>query len=1199
MPRFFLKKATPLHFEGRGGRRSRPGWVAFRNPFSDHTIGRASGAARHLHSSKSAKGVPNGRNQPKACLTAEIHQRCAFGRNPPGAAPAAQPDTFILRNPLLAAPAEQPDMKEAPKNRTEIINDSKIYDIGQQSCLRIDYLRGIIPIPHHLPGFKMLVATRFHKITFWGMLFLVLVIAGGTLSAQQLYGNPMIHTFLPEEYNAHPQNWCIDQTQYGHIIIGNNDGLLIYDGARWELHSFPDLIRITAIKIDQNERIWIGSHRDFGYVEKDGNGGFGFHSLLEKLPDTERQISPVIEIYQNDQGIIFNSENGLYVLADSQLAVVEAEGEISKGGMYQGVYHVQVRDIGICKLSDGKLTLIEEGWRFKNARIYGMLHISPAEVLIPTFADGLFRYDGKLFHRFKTDVDPFIKKHFIHSGIKQLHNGNILLGTMNGFVIISKEGRFVAHCGEESGLHNKNVFFMHEDHLGNIWAVQENAISMVEFNSPFTFYQRGKSARTLVLDIEKVDNEIYLATFNGLYRLGLGEASADGIRNAKFLPTSMLGLSIWDLQNYDDELIIPLYSGCYAYQKGESQKISPLLFHKYAQLRSRRDPQRIFIGGETGLMSIYKQNDGWQDEGFLLNTPRDIYYLEEDDTGHLWAATLDGRVYRFSFSCHNNRIDTSKTRTKTFASEALVTDGTDTDLTWFRNTLYMGSDKGLHQYDPATEQFNKVDFGSDFLREAAVVRLDKLNDSTMWVHRRNDRTTAFFTFSGDSVVCTTRPFRRLKKFGIMLSVFQGDDSTYWIGTEQALVRYEAAKDAPAKPDFQAFVHKVSANSDSVIYHWQNKNSKLASGALAYQLNTLRFEYAAPAYGAQEEVLYQTYLKGFDDDWQPWTGEIQRDFTRMAEGDYEFRVRAKNIYGQISSAGIYRFTITPPFYRSLLAYILYILLLGALIYAIVRLRSLYLQRDNERLETLVQQRSKELEEAQRLLFQNEKMSALGQMVAGIAHEVNSPRAAASNYLFALEKEIKKIGTEEQVQKLPSSKITHELIPKIQHSLDRIGEIIAELLNFARLDDRGKKKSDISQIIDSALIILQTKLENRVEVKLNFNHQRSLQCWPGLLNQAFLNILLNAAEAIDGKGQIEVQTGESNGHQTIAIIDNGTGVKEKNLPYIFEPFFTTKKVGEGTGLGLSIAYKIIHKHNGTIKAENHPGGGFKVTVDLPVE
>jgi hypothetical protein len=230
MPRFFLKKATPLHFEGRGGRRSRPGWVAFRNPFSDHTIGRASGAARHLHSSKSAKGVPNGRNQPKACLTAEIHQRCAFGRNPPGAAPAAQPDTFILRNPLLAAPAEQPDMKEAPKNRTEIINDSKIYDIGQQSCLRIDYLRGIIPIPHHLPGFKMLVATRFHKITFWGMLFLVLVIAGGTLSAQQLYGNPMIHTFLPEEYNAHPQNWCIDQTQYGHIIIGNNDGLLIL---RW------------------------------------------------------------------------------------------------------------------------------------------------------------------------------------------------------------------------------------------------------------------------------------------------------------------------------------------------------------------------------------------------------------------------------------------------------------------------------------------------------------------------------------------------------------------------------------------------------------------------------------------------------------------------------------------------------------------------------------------------------------------------------------------------------------------------------------------------------------------------------------------------------------------------------------------------------------------------------------------------------
>ncbi|MGB0909103.1 MAG: PAS domain S-box protein [Nitrospirales bacterium] len=262
-----------------------------------------------------------------------------------------------------------------------------------------------------------------------------------------------------------------------------------------------------------------------------------------------------------------------------------------------------------------------------------------------------------------------------------------------------------------------------------------------------------------------------------------------------------------------------------------------------------------------------------------------------------------------------------------------------------------------------------------------------------------------------------------------------------------------------------------------------------------------------------------------------------------------------------------------------------------------------------LEQKVDERTKELRQKQAQLVQAEKMASLGQLVAGVAHEINTPLGALKSNIDILTRSLPKIkgqildqNMSQSLPELPDLdkrlSILETLNTHNQTAIDRIVMIVNSLRKFARLDEAELDEVNIHEGLDNTLILVQHELKNRVEVIKNYETLPLIKCYPNQLNQVFMNLLVNASHAIEGQGKIFICTYCKNDLALVEIRDTGKGISKEDLPRIFDPGFTTKGVGVGTGLGLSIVYQILQDHKGTIEVESELGHGTTFRIHLPI-
>ncbi|MBC8043673.1 MAG: GHKL domain-containing protein [Rhizobacter sp.] len=290
----------------------------------------------------------------------------------------------------------------------------------------------------------------------------------------------------------------------------------------------------------------------------------------------------------------------------------------------------------------------------------------------------------------------------------------------------------------------------------------------------------------------------------------------------------------------------------------------------------------------------------------------------------------------------------------------------------------------------------------------------------------------------------------------------------------------------------------------------------------------------------------------------------------------------------------------------------------------------LERSVHQLEDINQQ----VQEQQTQLIQAEKMSSLGQMVAGIAHEVNTPLGYVRGNIESLMESQELVqnitlrlkgiqgklmaGEIDDIERLlldnesflqevdddPVLQSSSLLFSGVIEGIDKIQELVAGLRNFSRLDEAAMKATDINEGIDSALMIAHNATKHVIEIVKHYGRLPLVKCYGSQMNQVFLNLIVNAAHACEKendshfRGELVITTRLENEHVLIEFTDNGIGIPQENLERIFEPFFTTKAVGRGTGLGLSIVYKIIEKHNGDITVRSKVGTGTTFRIELPV-
>jgi len=264
----------------------------------------------------------------------------------------------------------------------------------------------------------------------------------------------------------------------------------------------------------------------------------------------------------------------------------------------------------------------------------------------------------------------------------------------------------------------------------------------------------------------------------------------------------------------------------------------------------------------------------------------------------------------------------------------------------------------------------------------------------------------------------------------------------------------------------------------------------------------------------------------------------------------------------------------------------------------------------------------LKRSQAKVLHQEKMASIGQLAAGVAHEINNPIGFINSNLSTLGKYLSRLSgflavqaeciaagapaeqvesVRQQQARLKIDYIVKDLEDLVRESLEgaeRVRSIVADLKSFSRVDESEYKQADLNECLRSTINIVWNEIKYKATLKKELGEIPRTRCYPQQMNQVFMNLLVNAAHAIDHQGIITVRTWEEDGYVCISVDDTGHGIPEENLNRIFEPFFTTKEVGKGTGLGLSITYDIVKKHNGEITVRSEPGKGTVFTVRIPV-
>lgn len=433
----------------------------------------------------------------------------------------------------------------------------------------------------------------------------------------------------------------------------------------------------------------------------------------------------------------------------------------------------------------------------------------------------------------------------------------------------------------------------------------------------------------------------------------------------------------------------------------------------------------------------------------------------------------------------------------------------------------------------------------------------------------------------------------------------------------------------------------SSSSDSIYsghskFKWDSVSGPYnlpANLSLPHNENYLQFQFAQANLSRPDTTFYTYILEGIDKNWStPGFNTYTENYLNLPPGKYTFKVSSKGIDGKWMKPAEFNFTITPPWYETWWAYTIFVLLGLGILRLYIVYRSRKLQKENKILEERVKQRTEQLQKSledlratQSQLIQSEKMASLGELTAGIAHEIQNPLNFVNNFSEVnteltdeLKEELNKSNLS-PAEKLPIEKIADDIKvnqQKISFHGKRADSIVKGMLQHSRSSNGQKELTNINTLADEYLRLAYHGLRAKdksfnATMKTEFDENLpKINVVAQDIGRVILNLITNAFYAVTEKKNIlETSTGqayeptvtvitkESKGIVSVIVKDNGDGISQKVKDKIFQPFFTTKPTGQGTGLGLSLSYDIVKAHGGKLKMETKEGEGAQFTIELP--
>lgn len=1042
-------------------------------------------------------------------------------------------------------------------------------------------------------------------------------------------GLPYMQEYSTRDYQANTSNWCVAMGKSGRILIGNSEGLLSFDGVKWKLYPIPAGTVLRSLALDEQGQVYYGAKDDFGYLSSDSLGNLQLISIKQALPEEIGDFRDIWELQVLGDKVYFQSYKYIFQFrkngdSPSKLEfehVIESDKSILSFSKFGSELLVYVLGKGLLSLDGQELNMTPVGDFFATKSIKKIIPYWDAptdrSLLICTNKNGLFHWDRETndISLLQGNYLPLFQQARLHNAI-QLKNGNLAVATSKGLFLLDQQAKLLQVFDKDKGLPSNVVLSILEDRQGGLWTTTNNGIVRMEASSGLTRYAELQGLNQYVRTINKHQGRLYIGTDNGLF-ISPGQGST------KFTKIAGLNHAVFSILATGDELLVASpYSGIY--QLRENRLIK--LFDKNLPLKltqSRFDKNLVFVGfGSSyfGFGLMYKSPVGWK---LILTNPivkEEIRYVEEESHGLIWLGSRGNGFIRLEIP---NLRELSK---RTFSNQ-LFGDSIVVEAKRYPQVLkasdFRARVHNLHDkvYFPSNKGLKRISYEeNDLVQDSSLGELfaDTLTGLNHIIAGKQGQYWVNCVPAGDEQVSIMRlapnannsyvaeeelPLRRTfeTRFNTMFNTAE-EPNVLWFGTPNGLLRYDAEVPYRQLTTFTTLITSVLSNGDSTIYGGfdLNPESVFREPNLAYTNNALRFEFATTNFEMPTQNQYQYYLEGFDKRWSNWTFESLKNYTNLPEGDYTFRLKAKNLYGVVGTEATFGFSIAPPWYRSLMAYILYVLMISGGLYGAFRWNTQKLRQRQKLLEEQVKERTKKIsrqkleieDQAKELRQKNEQLRALGnykEAITGmIVHDLKNPLGAI-------------IGLAESVNPIDQGK-------RIIQAGNNMLSLVMNILDVQKFEE-AKMELKWGQYNLKALIELSIKRisllkeEKNIQLNVNIHSQHYFKGDKDLLIRVFENLLSNAIKFTPVNKNIHIYNEPTEDSKWLKVIieDEGPGMADHQIPEIFAKFGQLQQKSAGrarsTGLGLSFCKLAVEAHGGAIGVDSSAGKGAAFWFTLP--